>query len=96
MNKMKKPIEPRRPPLSVYEARVERRYIYSFEEPLTHYEDDRENEEEISAPIKHVNDVDLAWLLTLVPEGVGQKEIKIEFSYTTHRMGFGKHYVKFY
>lgn len=93
---MKEPVRPY-PPLSYqYEKTVERRYIYTFWETLQEDDGWDDGEKKPEKPKKDISKVDLAWLLTQIPEGISPSQIKIEFGYNANCMAYEDHYVKFY
>jgi hypothetical protein len=92
MNKPKKPY----PPFEFdYREKVERRYIYRFYQTLGD-EWDEEHDEEKEVPLKPIAEVDLGWLVSLIPERVSINQIKIDFGYNANSMAFEDHYVGFY
>jgi hypothetical protein len=98
MSELKKPIYPYGPSSYYYEEKVEKRYIYSYSQSLREHDDfdDDDDEEEKEVPKKPIQDVDLGWLLTQIPEGISPSQIKIEFDYSASSMSYDDHYVKFY
>lgn len=92
---MKEPVQPWPPSKYEYEKKIERRYIYEFWESLQEDEYD-DDEEEKRVPVKDINKVDLAWLLSQLPEGINPSQVKIEFGYNASSMAYEDHYVKFY
>ena len=95
---MEEPKKPYQPYKFEYEAKVERKYIYSCVESLGDEWDQEQDEkdEEKERPLKPIGEVDLAWLLTQVPEGIKPEQIKIEFGYNASSMAFEDHYIRFY
>ncbi|MCK9459536.1 MAG: hypothetical protein M0R80_07850 [Proteobacteria bacterium] len=98
---MKKPQKPFQPFHYDYEEKIVKRYIYRFTESLCEDEcwDESElddDEEKPEVPLKPIGEVDLAWLVSLVPEGIKPEQIKIDFGYNASSMSYEDHYVGFY
>jgi hypothetical protein len=95
---MKKPVMPFPPMPFEYEEKIERKYIYRCTESLQEdeYDDEDEDDEPKEVPKKPIAEVDLAWLLTQVPEGIDPSQIKIEFYYHASCMAYEDHHVHFY
>lgn len=106
-----KPIEPSRPYSFQFEERVERVYIYEFTQGLREdYETEEEEFEEKKAdgyfydedsdawikPDKPLEEVNLGWLMTQIPEGIKPSDIKIDCGYRASSMAYENHHVKFY
>ena len=108
--KLPKPISPERPYAYEFEERIERVYIYECIQSLQEeYEEDEDEEKEKADEgfifdentlswfkPKAIEEVDLAWLLTQIPEGIKPSDIKIEFGYHTSSMAYEDHYIRFY
>jgi hypothetical protein len=105
---MKEPQEPSPPWEMDYRASVEHEFIYysllrtlssSLKVSFQDIDDDEPTEQEkkiAKLPRKKPANVTLAWLLTLVPEGVKPEDIKIDFGYNASFMSYEDHYVGFY
>ena len=95
---MKKPQKPIPPSRYEYKEKVEKRYIYRFTASLREDwdEENDDDEDKPEVPLKPIEEVDLAWLMTLVPEGIKPEQIKIDFGYRASSMAFENHYVGFY
>jgi len=92
---LEKPCKPWPPSKLDYKKRTERQYLYSYKESLDYYREDEEDDEE-EKPERDIKDVNLSWLISLIPEGVRPDEVKIKFGFETNAMGYENHYVKFY
>ena len=101
---MKEPVRPWPPMDYQYEACVDRKYIYKFSEnalPDDYYDDmdddeEEESEEDAKLPKKPVGEVNLAWLIKQIPDGVSPKDIKIEFGVNYNCMSVEDKYLNFY
>lgn len=96
--KLEAPVKPSPPYEYQYRERTERKYIYSFTQIFNH-EGDRDYDDEgedFGNSEKEPHEVNLAWLLTQIPEGVSLDQIKMEFAYKASCMAYENHYVKFY
>lgn len=94
---MNEPKQPYPPYKGDYDEKVEKRYIYEFWQSLQEdYEDDNDDDEERRVPVKDISQVDLAWLLAQVPEGIDPSQVKLEFDYNASSMSYDDHYIKFY
>lgn len=98
MEKLKEPKQPFPPFEFHYDEKVEKKYIYEFWESLREDDDDGwdDEEEEKRVPEKPISEVNLAWLVSKVPEGVSLDQIKVEFGYNANCMAYEDHYVGFY
>ena len=92
---MEKPTKPYPPFQLDYAEKVERRYVYSFTESM-HEDDGWDEGDKEPEPAKPIAEVDLAWLLTQIPEGVTAEQIKIEFGYNASSMSYDDCFIKFY
>ena len=96
---MHKPVKPFPPSPYKYEENTKREYIYSYyrsaHDDDGSDEDDKYNTEEWT-PKKNIAEVDLAWLLTQVPEGISLSQIKVELGENSCCMSFDGYYVRFY
>ncbi len=85
-----------------YEEKIVKKFIYQFSESLREddYDDDDEDDEEEekkeNIPDNPPQDISLAWLMTLVPEGIKPEQIKMDFGYNASCMSYDDHYVGFY
>lgn len=96
---MKLPQRPYPPYEHQYQEFVERKYIYQCKESLREddeewdWDEDEDEEPEETIPI---DQVDLGWLISQLPDGINPAQIKIEFGYRASSMAYEYHYVRFY
>jgi mannose-1-phosphate guanylyltransferase len=98
---MKQPLNPFPPSHYEYDEKVERKYIYSYSQNLDEDydpdEDDKDyKDDDKTWNVKDISAIDLAWLISQIPEGVTPSQIKIEFGYNASSMSYEDHYVRFY
>lgn len=86
---MDKPIRPRYPIESMYEAGLKRCYIYKY------FQTFREEDEDVVNG-KDISEITLSWLIEQLPENLKHKDIKIEFGYNSSAFAIEDHYVNFY
>jgi hypothetical protein len=96
MSELKKPYKPWPPSKYEFKEKVEKRYIYRFTETLLDEEGYDEESREVEKPKKDINEVDLGWLVSQVPEGISLDQIKLEFGFRTSSMAYEDHYIRFY